>query len=305
MWLVAAQIPAETRAQPRSAGQPPEELRQLMARRASRLTGVPVRIGELNYNIFSSTFQGRRIEVGPRGRPLLRLPRLTLKLDLLSSIDGLSVPRIEAPGAAAALPDGWISRSLSLRTQRGVSVALLRSTGARLKIAGPRGTTLTLRDVTLVLRRLRAPRLRPGRTPSLRGQLSLRAGGGSVGGLPISRLVLEGRLAGRQLRITRLALRLLGGSLTLAGTLSLRGLGPGKLRLSGVAEIPVPGSRGKLKGRVRLSGPSPAALTLSGRLRGPSPARRRGTLEGNARVRLRVVLGRRRLSGTSNRWRIR
>jgi hypothetical protein len=204
-----------------------------VARRLSDSIGEPVQIGELRVDLLGTSFHAREVQVGPRGRPLLSLPRASVKL--------------------------------------------------RLKTARQGG----------------------GDAPLLRAEVSLRAPSGSLWGLPLSGVRLDGWLTAGRLEVERLTLGLLGGSFTLAGVLASAGRGRGSVRLKGEAVVPRSGSRGPLKGRIWLRGKSPRRLTLGGRLRGPSPPRGRGTLAGDARVRLRLRLGRRRLVGNSRRWRIR
>ena len=302
LWPAAA-LAQNPRQGPRTPK--PEELKQLVARRIQRQTGIPVRIADLIYNPFNSTFSGKKIEAGPRAAPLLSLAQIKLKIVLLPSRPGISVANIEARGLRLRIPASWLGRrSIELRSYRRVSLRRGNLSNARVQVwGGSKGALATLEGVQLSVSKVSVPALRKGRPIRLSGGIWLTAKRLVSDGLVLSGIALQGSLAGSRLQVKQLAARLLGGPMLLSGHVGL----PGEVDLAGKVKLRPWGAAGPtLEGPVRLRGKSLDRLTLSGKLSASGPVlKQHGRGTGPLPVKLRVKLGRRWLKGRLSRWRIR
>lgn len=308
--LLAAAAPARGQVRPapdRAPASKPEELRVVVARQIQQQTGIPVRIGALRYQIFSSSFVGREIEAGPRGRPLLRLPGLRVKLALLAGGHGVNLDSVEVKGAQLRVPASWLGRPLGRRNVQRISVRRVAVGATLVELVG--AGRAWLKGVQLSVSGLVVPVVSARKPPRLRGRFTLRARSGQAWGVELSNVAVTGVLDGARIRITAASANLLGGQLRGKGTVSLGRRGLGKVDLKGQATLQLaPASRGpQHTGKVRLRGAGRGRMLLSGHLRGgPKLRPRRGGLgKGAPRVKLKLRLGRQRLRGTLSRWRLR
>jgi hypothetical protein len=301
-WAQPAQ--GEKTAKKEKNGQRQEELKEVVARRIKRATGLRVRIHDLVYEVFTSSFVGKGIEVGPKGRPIVRIPDLRAKLVLFSSRPGTTLAKVRARGPSARVPSGWIERPYRYTLYRSVSVRAVEISDAKVTVLLDRRGRVELSGIQLKLLGLKVPKTKAGRAPAMSGAITLKIKRVSFAGLELSDLTLEGRLDGKALRVRRLVAGAPGGRVSLKGSIGLGpargGLGP--FDLSGAASGPA------LKGTVKLAGPSLARLVLEGKLdlqRGKKVPRRGGTRGAPASLRLKLRLGKRTLGGTLRRWRVR
>lgn len=209
-----------------------------MERRLQRLIALPVRIARLHLDVFSSSFVGLGVVIGPPRRPYVRLETVRIRFPGWRQLVGLGLPR------GAARPHDL---SLTLKAQQG-----------------------------------------------------------ELAGIAFSHLTLRARYDGRRLQVKDLSVSMLGGTVKLVGSLRLRRGRLGALTFKGRAAVrPLAPEEPSLEGKITLGGPSLKRLTLSGRLRASSRlSRRQGKEPGAPRVRLRLRVGRRRLQGTLQRWRL-
>jgi len=137
--------------------------------------------------------------------------------------------------------------------------------------------------------------------------LTLKAQQGELAGIAFSHLTLRAQYDGRRLQVKDLSVSMLGGTVKLVGSLRLRRGRLGALTFKGRAAVrPLAPAGPSLEGKITLGGPSLKRLTLSGRLKSTSRVgRSSGKSSGAPRVRLRLRVGRRRLQGTLQQWRLR
>ena len=294
---------------PNKAGaqKPEEELGTMMARRIQRAIGVKVRIRDLVYDLFTSTFVGKGIEVGPPKRPHLKLPHLKLKLVLLAGGPGATVALVEVRRPRATLQLRWIDRFYRFSVHQPTTVRVGRLTGGRLTLGTGAGK-IQLRGLNVTVKNLKVPVSKVGVPPALTGTVKLEAGQIKVGSLELGRLVLSGKLDRSRLVVDRLTLGLPGGEVTLGGTIGFGDArnGPGPFALIGpfTATLGEGATVAVLRGKLALKGPTMQKLTLSGKLDGKGLPRR-GGIKGVPALDLRLRVGKRSLRGTLRRWRIR
>lgn len=300
---------AGKKATAKGAPQKQEELKEVMARRIQRATGQPARIHNLVYQVFTSTFLGQGIEVGPRGRPIVRIPRLRVELVLFSKTKherGATFALVDVRGPVVTIPASWIERPYR-RAMRQATVRLATVKDGRLTIRLKGGSVVVLSGINLRLSGLRVPATPAGKAPHLAGKVSLKVAGLSLPGLTLSNLFIDGELAGGSLKITRLTCDLPGGAANLAGTIGLggaRGFGP--VALAGTIKARPFGEAGpQIEGQVKLEGRLADKLTLSGQLATPGykgRLPRRGGTKKAPPMSLKMRLGKRRLRGSWRRW---
>lgn len=285
------------------AGKPEEELGTLIARRIQRATGVKVRIRKLVYELFTSTFVGEGISVGPAGRPYVVIPDLKLELSLMAKGAGATVALVEVRKPRLRARAAWLKRLYRFPVQRQTTVRVGQIVGGRATIELD-GGQIVLDGLALTVKGLAVPVTRAGTPPALTGDVSLRAAHVRLGALALKDLALDGTLTGKALEVKRLSLGLPGGTATLAGNVGFGGKkGPGPVDLSGSFEAVIDGGA-KLTGTVRISGKTLDRLVLGGKVEGGKlPAS--GGLEGAPALDLRMRAGRRALRGTLRAWRLR
>jgi len=292
--------PAAKKAQ---AGKPEEELGTLIARRIQRATGVKVRIRKLVYELFTSTFVGERIAVGPAGRPYVVIPDLKVELSLLAKGPGATVALVEVRKPRLRARAAWLKRIYRFPVHRQTTVRVGRLVGGHATIEVD-GGQIVLDGLALTVEGLNVPVTRAGTPPAVTGDVSLRAAHVRIGALALKDLALDGTLTGKALEVKRLSLGLPGGAATLAGSVGFGGKrGPGPVDLSGSFKAAIDGGA-TLAGTIRISGKTLDNLVLGGKVEGGKlPAR--GGLEGAPALDLRMRAGRRRLRGTLRGWRLR
>jgi hypothetical protein len=263
-----------------------------------------VQIRDLVYEVFTSSFVGKEIEVGPRRRPIVRIPDLRAKLVLFSSRPGTTLAKVRARRPSARIPAGWIERPYRYTLYRPVSVREVEISEAKVTVLLDRRGRIDLTGIQLKLLGLEVPKTRAGRAPAMTGAVKLRIKRVALAGLELDQLTLEGRLDGRALRVKRLVAGVPGGRVSLKGSIGLGpargGLGP--FELSGTASGPA------LRGTVKLAGPHLGRLLLEGELErrgGKIKLPRRGGAKQAPALRLKLELGKRTIRGTLRRWRVR
>lgn len=279
---------------------PPEELRVVMARRFTEHTGVPLSIEALQYNVFTSTFAGKGIRVGsPRGTRL-RMGSLELKASM-SGLPRGEFERLKVTGVRGKLPGRRLVAPPPVRPGRAVAVGRAVVEVERLVFTGKGGAAATLEGAVIKVDGLSLPAT--GDLRKARGSVYIAARQLTVGEVVMSGLVLEGTLGQGRLKITSLAVVVAGGIVDLSGRLELKKGGLGGLDLAGIVVVSADGA---LTGKVRLHGKTLTRLQLSGALKGDlKPSPRAGKAKAAPPVKLKVKLGRRRLTGTLKSWRIR
>ena len=289
-----------------------EELKDLVARRIREVTGQPARIRNLVYQVFTSTFLGQRIEVGPRGRPLVSVRALKAEMVLFgktSSERGTTFALLEVDRPVARIPAAWAERPYRYPI-RPASLRLATVSDGQLTLTLVGGGQVVLRGIQLRLSGLTIPATAAGSAPKISGAVSLKVKRLELPDLNLDGLELEGKLVQGNLEIARLRAGLPGGELLLAGSVGLGGAaGPGPVELSGTVKARPFGEEGALlEGKVKLVGQRADRLTLSGELTPPAgrvKLPRRGGTKGAPPLALKMRLGQRRLSGSWSRWQLR
>lgn len=295
---LAAGSPALAQPQPKKQ----EELRHVVARRIRQATGVKVRIGGLTYNVFNSTFVGKKISAGPPNKPVLRLGGIKLKMELLADRPGTTVANLEATGMQARVGVKYLGRSL-MSTHKMVTVRRGSISGPRVAVVGPRGPQIVAKSVHLFVTNLVVPVIRRGSNPQLSGEVRLTVRSLEIGGQVLTGLALTGKLKGASVVIKKATVTFMNGPVIISGRIGLDGAVD---LIADVTLLPW-GARGPtIEGKVRIKGVHPQRLTLSGNLKtGKKLKRRRGRARSAPSIKLRVRVGRSRLGGTLKRWRIR
>lgn len=285
----------------------PEELRVVVARRARELTGTPVRIAELRYELIGSRFVGAGIEAGPIGNPYVKLPNLVVELALLAGGGGRTIASVEATGPRVSIPGEWLGRALRKgRAHGALTVRSVKIRGGRITIRlGAGRAPFVLEGVDLSLSDLVIPAGAAGDPFRASGSVKLVVKRATLGDLALSRLVAQGKLSGDTLSL-ELQLAGLGGNARLAGKLAL-GAELGPLELKGSTELRPAGAAGpRVWGPLSLKGKSLEAILLEGKLRSePQLEPRRGKAELPPLLRMRVKVGKRELRGTLTDWQLR
>lgn len=279
-----------------------EELRDLVARRIQRATGQRVQIPYLAYNVFTSTFIGKRIEVGPKEQPYLHVPKIDVEMVLLSDAPGTTVARIEVVKPKVILPLAWLHKPFRYQVYRPVTVRVGTLSDGRIAIQYAKGRELRLQGAHLTVSNLRVPVTAAGRAPRLSGALTLRAKAVVLrDGYQLKALLAKGRLEEGRLTLEQISADSPDGPLALKGNITIggrRGIGP--VDLSGEVSL----AWGDAK--VRIRGRSLARVGVTGRISPRSKSvPRRGGLVGVPPLRLRLGVGKKTLRGTAERWRIR
>jgi len=286
-------------------GPEPEELRVVVARRAPALTGTPVRIGELRYELIGSRFVGARIAAGPRGHPYLKLPSLIVELALLSG-GGRTIASIEADGAQASIPGEWLGRALPRRARGALTVKSVKVCGARLTIRlGEGRRPVLLEGVELAITDLAISAGSANDPLRATGKLKLSVRRATLGVLELQRIAVQGKLEGDKLSV-EVKVAGMGGKATLAGVVGLgERLGP--IDLKGQVEVRPGGAAGpRVWGPLSLKGKSAEALSLEGKLRSAGELEaRKGREELPPLLRMRLKVGKRELRGTLADWQLR
>lgn len=152
--------------------------------------------------------------------------------------------------------------------------------------------------------------LKIGLLGQARGKVEAAASGVAAGGLEVAEASLAGALSGAGLRIQRMRASGPGGEASGAGKIALADGRVGAVALAGEAVLRPSGEPDgpALEGKWRLRGKGLKRLMLSGRLSGDAVLPRgKGSLGAPAgvRVRIKVKLGKRRVTGSLRRWRVR
>lgn len=298
-----------SRAEPQPGPKPsaePEELRVVIARRARELTGTPVRIAELRYELIGSRFVGAGIEAGPVGNPYVKLPNLVVELALLAG-GGRTIASVEASGPRVSIPGEWLGRALRKgRAHGALTVRSVKLRGGRITIRlGGGRAPVVLDGVDLSLNDLVIPAGAAGDPFRASGSVKLVVKRATLGELALHRLVAQGKLSGDTLAL-ELQLAGLGGNVRLAGKLAL-GAELGPLELKGSTELRPAGAAGpRVWGPLTLKGKTLEAILLEGKLRSERELEpRRGKAELPPLLRMRVKVGKRELRGTLTDWQLR
>jgi hypothetical protein len=281
-----------------------------VARRLERATGSQVRIQDLVYNLFTSTFKATGIEAGRTSNPFLKVGRVVLRSPLLrgGGARGREISLVEVRDVQVTLPAAWIRRPYRRPSRRRFWVRRGEVSNASVVIELSSGP-LKLERAHLVVRDLTVPTAAAGKPPAFRGQLQLKVKRAEAGAMA-SNIIARGSLQRTRLAVKRFTARLPDGSLSLQGSVDFggrRGVGP--FSLEGKIRLEVAGRKGpvKLQGPVRLTGPRLAKLVLKGQLRasgGKLPAR--GGIDGAPPLGLRIKIpGQGVLRGTLAQWRLR
>ncbi len=296
-----AQAPKQGRAN-KSGVNKQEELKHVVARRIRQATGVPVRIGDLVYNVFNSTFRGKKISAGPSRLPFLRLKTIKLKLELMADRPGTTVSKLEATGMRALVHTRYMKRPLMVNTYKMVTVRSAAVSG-RVTVMGRRGPQIVCEGVHFSVTNLVIPVTRYGRRPSLSGDIRLSVKSIDIGGQVLTGVALTGKLDGPKVVVKSATATYLGGRVSLSGQIGL----PGVIDLRGDVSMRPWGPGGPdVVGKVRIKGPGVDRLVLTGRLTtNRNPKRRSGTSGSALPIKLQVRVGKRKLRGTLRRWRLR
>lgn len=256
--------------QPYSRQRPlnPQDFKQSLIDHIQAALGTEVRIKDIRYEILNSKFVCRDIEVGPKSKPLLRLPLLTLEMALLAAGQGTTVPSILAQGAQAHLPAATFERPFQYRSHRPLAIRSLKITQGQLTIQAINGSSIQLRNATLELTDLE---LRPDRSrlgAAIKGALAIKATGFQVGAIEFAELEVEGKFSGNKITVTRLLVDGMGGKTQLSGTIGFKNGRLGNLRLQGTTKLhPFAAEEPKVWGSVKLAGRTIGNLSLTGKLK--------------------------------------
>lgn len=272
-----------------------------VAKEFSAALGVPVHIGSVRLALFSGTFVLRDVRVGPTRAPLLRVAQMKAKPASLVGADR-RLRRLEVSGWTVALNSRQLLRPLPrVRGVSAVGVDDLAALRGAITLREPRGGKLVaqavgVRGKQLILRYVRGV-LRP------KGSLEVTLGKLVLGALTLTDVRLALGFSARVIRIRSLTAKLQGGKLEAKGQWGLGRNKLGILRLVGTFTSP------RWQGKGRLAGPV-TKLTLSGALKSvggnaPPLVPSQGTNPSAPSLRLDLRLGRRRLRGRLDHWRLR
>jgi len=302
-WFLATAAHGRPAPAKKPPQQGPEELGKLVAERIQRATGVRVKIRKLVYELLTSTFVGEGIEAGPKRDPHLTIPKLKVELVLLAKGPGKTVALVEVRRPRIRLLPAWLERLYRYPVHQPVTVRVARLVDGAVTVQLARDAVIAFSGVQVTVKGLQVPATKAGVAPALTGELSIKAARVALGERTLGALALEGTLAADHLEVRRLTLGLPGGELRLTGRIGFgdnkRGLGP--IALSGTFGVRDPA----IKGTVRLSGRSLRRLSARGRLEGGEGLSRRGGVKGAPPLDLRMRIGKRRLQGTLDSWRLR
>lgn len=272
-----------------------------VAKEFSTALGMPVQIGSVRLALFSGTFVLRDVRVGPARAPLLRVAQVKAKP---ASLAGATrrLRRLEVSGWTVDLSSRQLLRPLP--RVRGISAVgvddLLALRGA-ITVREPGGGKLSARAVGVRGKQLSLRYVRGVLRP--KGSLEITLGKLVLGALTATDVRLALSLSSRAIRIRSLTAKLQGGKLEAKGQWGLGRNKLGILRLVGTFKSP------RWQGKGRLAGPV-TKLTLSGALKSaggntPQLVPSQGTNPNAPRLRLDLRLGRRRLRGRLDHWRLR
>lgn len=282
-----------------------EDLATTVSRRLSKRLHTPVKIAELGYRIFQSAFVGSGVRIGPAGAPYLKASDIRVELASLSN--RREFREIVISGVVARLPARWIGRPIPKAPQkRSVSIRRLVLRKARVLLIDKGKVTGRLAGVRADGKALRFASSAKGKIATLTGGLHIRAKTLTLGDIAITGLDLKAELKGARVKISSLTFEIFGGRVELAGSLKLARVP--RLSLRGKATLRPWGKSGSaLAGKlsVRSAG---KGLNVSGKLRTSGKAKLDatiGSLPTSIPLRLNMRLGRRRLTGTLKKWRLR
>jgi hypothetical protein len=303
-------------AQPKRQFRPPstetkakktEELQDLIAQQIQRQIGVQVRIKDLVYNLFTSTFTGTGIEAGPRKAPLLRIPKIQVKVELLSEsgVDR-TIAKIDIVGPHATLDTTKLEKTMGGNYQS-VHIRHLRIAKGKLTLRFAAGR-LTLTGIDGYLKGFRALRWPSKGRPDLAGDLRMTVDSVSWSKQPLGKLLLTGRLNKDKLLLESFVLNGPDYQARLNGTASFGRWGTllGAIQLSGTVQLNLGPQIQTAKGKIRVEGKTPRQLKLFGTLKTSShklPSR--GGIKTAPSLYLRLRINNKRLRGTLKRWRLR
>ena len=273
----------------------------MVARRIRQATGVPVHIGDLVYNVFNSTFNGKAIVAGPPKRPFLRLKTIKVKMELMADRPGTTVGNIEATGMRARVKVKFLGQPL-IRTYKMITVRRA-SVGGRVEVVGKKGAQIVCEGVTFSLANLVVPVTRWGQPPRLSGTINLTARRLTIGGQTFTNLTLAGKLKGGRVLIKRANASFLGGPAVISGHIDL----DSTVDLTADVTLRPWGPGGAtIAGKVRFKGSYGKGYAVTGKLKTDGKVRRRrGGTRSAPPFKLRIKVGKRRLTGTLHRWRVR
>jgi hypothetical protein len=294
---------------PRAGADPPdkkqqtEELRDSVAARLRAATGTDARVRDVRYEMLSSTFVAKGVELGPRDAPFLRLPEITVELALLSSATVLTVANLRATGVRATIPAAWLEKPPRFLQRRAVAIRSGKITRAVIVLTAAGGGKITLRDVTLTLDGIElAPT--SGEDVRLKGSLALTASRLEIAGRTLERIELRARLAGEQIKITRLSSSGPDVNILLSGSVGFKRGRLGTVELAGTVDATLSGST-RIKGKLSLRGQTPTALTLDVKAQSKGDPPRSGAVEVAPLLKMRGRVGGRKLRGTLGGWQLR
>jgi hypothetical protein len=301
LWLSARPAAAD---RPASKTQQTEELRDAVVARLRAAVGTDVRIRDVRYEMLSSTFVAAGVEIGPRDAPYVRLPAITIELALLSSASALTVANLRASGARVAIPAAWIERPPRFLGRRPVAIRSGKITRAMVTLATAGGGKIILRDVALTLVGIEVVPPGGGKDVRLKGTLALTASRIEIAGCTLEQIELRVRLAGEQIKVTRLSAGGADATMLLAGNVGFKGGRIGAVELTGTVDAAL--SEGaRISGKLSLKGPTPTTLTLDVKLQSQGMPPRSGGVDAAPLLNLRGRIGARRLRGTLGGWQLR
>ncbi len=292
---------------------PSEELATVMARRISSHLGHPVRIKDLRYEILTSTFVGQQIAVGPKGDPLLKLGRVSVKPRFLSGGEGGGqvIEQLQVSGVTARIRSAWLERPVPRKLGRGVRILKGRILGDRITISTRGGASVILRNFKLTIADLNIPAGGKGQALALHGAVILEADSVDIEEITLKDVRIEGAFTKGKLKIAHLSGKIrmdpLKGSFSLKGALKLAGKRSGGLSLVGKADLRSDTADGpRLRGSVKLKGRSWGKVRMTVNLKSSGKiAPQSGSMKPAPRLQLRGKVGKRTLQGTLERWRLR
>ncbi|MCC6749580.1 MAG: hypothetical protein IT371_18085 [Deltaproteobacteria bacterium] len=284
-----------------------QDLARLVAERLRERLGVPVRIGEVAYQLFESTFVARRIALGAPGLVSLSVAEVRLRTSLLQG-GGRGVERVQVRELAASLPAAQLGRGLRVAQAAKVRVEHGQVEGGTIRVVCEGGARVELAGLRATLRGLAIQVDKPGAAPRLEGQVTLTAERLTVGALRFTELSLEARFSEHELVIERLAGKGLDGAFALKGGLVWSKSAVGPLSLAGRAEVgPLGQGAPALVGQISVVAHSRRGLSVTGQLepKGAGTLPSAGGLPGLPTVKMQLAIGKRTLRGTGTRWRLR
>jgi hypothetical protein len=239
-------------------------LKDVIAERVSMALHLPVRIGELRFEMLASRFVGRDIEAGQRGVTFISVPNLVVGVSLLASSESLTLTHIAVDDAELDLPARWLEHPLEPQRVRPLTIGQAQLKLKHLGVRCEDNGQLSFEDLTVTLKGVTLLAPVKGKPLPLRGVFSFAAKSLTIADVALTDIAGQGTIKDGALLLSRFVARGLGGQVTLRGRIGLSGNRLGPVSFKGQVDLhpeEMPGSR--LWGTLKLTGRSLTSLAVA------------------------------------------